>query len=138
MAELKTKENDASVEEFLNTIENEQKKKDCLDIVKLMTEATKMPAKMWGGAIIGFGSYHYKYDSGHEGEMCKVGFSPRKSSITMYIGASAERYNDVLPKLGKHKLSGSCLHLNKLADVDKEVLKKIIKGTYDQMTKTHG
>lgn len=137
MAELKTKENDASVEEFLNKIDNEQKRKDCFEMVKIMAEATKMPAKMWGGSIVGFGSYHYKYDSGHEGDSCKVGFSPRKANITIYSMGSGHN-TELLSQLGKHKISGSCLHLSKLADVDTKVLKKIVKGAYDAMTKKHG
>ncbi len=138
MAELKTKENDASVDEFLNSIENEQKRKDCFEIMKIMTVATKSPATMWGGSIVGFGSYHYKYDSGHEGDICKVGFSPRKANIVLYVGAGSERNKELLQQLGKHKVSGSCLHVNKLTDLDKDVLKKIVKGSFEDMTKKHG
>ena len=124
MADLKTKENANSVKDFLSSIENEQKRLDCFEVVKIMEEATGQKAKMWGTSIVGFGSYHYKYDSGHEGDMCKVGFSPRKANITLY-GMMCELQDvDVLKKLGKHKISGSCMHLNKLADVDKTILKK--------------
>lgn len=137
MAELKTKQNDESVSAFLNKIENAQKREDCLEIARMMTEATKQPAKMWGGSIVGFGSYHYKYDSGHEGDSCKVGFSPRKANIVLYIGANSEKNKDLLPKLGKHKVSGSCLHINKLADIDKGVLQTMIKETYKLMTEKY-
>jgi hypothetical protein len=137
MAELKTKENDASVEAFLEKIENAQKREDCYEVMKMMAAATRQSAKMWGGAIVGYGNYHYKYDSGHEGDMCKVGFSPRKANITFYVSAGVKKNGDLLPKLGKHKISGSCLHINKLADVDKTVLKKIVKDAYDEMTRQH-
>jgi len=136
MAELKTKQNNLSVEDFLNKIENTQKKEDCFEIMRVMQEATKQPPKMWGGAIVGFGNYHYKYESGHEGDMCKVGFSPRKASTVLYI--SCDDNKELLPKLGKHKVSGSCLHLNKLADVDKAVLKKMVKTAYDHKTTVYG
>lgn len=138
MAELKTKENRASVKDFLNTIENEEKRADCFEIVKMMEESTGQKAKMWGGAIVGFGSYHYKYDSGHEGDMCKSGFSPRKANITLYISSGVEKNKNLLAKLGKHKVSGSCLHINKLADVDKTLLKKMMKDSYETMTKKYG
>src|ERR1700721_2550403 len=99
MAELKTKQNNESVEDFLNKIENVQKREDCIELAKIMSEITKQPAKMWGGAIIGFGSYHYKYDSGHEGDSCKVGFSPRKQNIALYaMSGGAEQYAGLLKK----------------------------------------
>ncbi len=138
MAELKTKENSASVKDFLNAIENEQKRADCLGVQKVMEEATGQKAKMWGTSIVGFGSYHYKYDSGHEGDMCKVGFSPRKANITLYISMGTKTDPELLKKLGKHKVSGSCLHINKLADIDKVILKKMVKDAYDGMTKQYG
>lgn len=138
MAELKTKENKASVKDFLNAIENGQKRADCFGVQKVMEEATGQKAKMWGSSIVGFGSYHYKYDSGHEGDMCKVGFSPRKANITLYISMGTKADPELLKKLGKHKVSGSCLHINKLADIDKVILKKMVKDAYDGMTKQYG
>ncbi|MCD6011534.1 MAG: hypothetical protein K0Q79_1396 [Flavipsychrobacter sp.] len=138
MAELKTKENKASVKDFLNTIENEQKRADCFEVLKIMEDATGQKGHMWGGAIVGFGRYHYKYDSGHEGDSCKVGFSPRKANITFYIMMGSKTEAEQLKKLGKHKVSGSCLHINKLADVDKAILKKMVKDAYDAMTKQYG
>ncbi len=103
-----------------------------------MEAATGQKGHMWGAAIVGFGSYHYKYESGHEGDTCKVGFSPRKANITLYVMMGAKADTDMLKKLGKHKVSGSCLHINKLADVDSAILKKLVKEAYDGMTKKYG
>lgn len=138
MAELKTKENKASVKDFLNAIDNEQKRTDCFEVLKIMEAATGQKGHMWGTAIVGFGRYHYKYESGHEGDMCKVGFSPRKANITLYVMMGPKADADMLKKLGKHKVSGSCLHINKLADVDTAILKKLVKEAYDGMTKKYG
>ncbi len=138
MAELKTKKNDESVDGFLNKIEQVQKREDCFEVLKIMQEATGQQPKMWGTAIVGFGAYHYKYESGHEGDMCKVGFSPRKANITLYIMMGGATKPELLQQLGKHKVSGSCLHINKMADIDKAVLKKIVKDTYNAMTKKYG
>jgi hypothetical protein len=136
MAELKTKQNEESVSDFLNKIENEQKRKDSFELMRLMAEETGQPAKMWGGSIIGYGTYHYKYDSGHEGDSCKVGFSPRKANLTLYI--LKEENRNLLPQLGKHKVSGSCLHINKLSDIDTAVLSKMLKSSFDYMTSQYG
>ena len=126
MAELKTKVNDSSVEAFLNKVADEQKRKDCYEIMAMMADITKEPAKMWGTAIVGCGKYHYKYESGHEGDMCLAGFSPRKANIVVYLmpGFSNEA---LMQKLGKHKSSVSCLYIKKLADIDNAVLKALIK-----------
>ena len=135
MAELKTKVNDSSVNAFLDKVEDEQKRKDCYEIIAMMADITKEPAKMWGTAIIGCGKYHYKYDSGHEGDMCLVGFSPRKANITIYISGG---FNETLmKKLGKHKTKGGCLHINKLADIDKPTLKTLIKGSVAHIRKMY-
>ena len=126
MAELKTKLNDASVEDFLNNVENEQKRKDSFEIIKMMQQATKKEPKMWGPAIIGFGSYHYKYESGREGDMPIIGFSPRKQSLTLYVGLGDDSENPLLKKLGKYTTSKVCLYIKKLADVDRTVLQELI------------
>ena len=127
MAELKTKLNDASVEDFLNKVEDDQKRKDSFEIIKMMQQATKEEPKMWGPAIIGFGSYHYKYESGREGDMPIIGFSPRKQSLTLYVGlGDDDSENPLLKKLGKHTTSKVCLYIKKLADVDRTVLQKLI------------
>ncbi|MEP7168586.1 MAG: DUF1801 domain-containing protein [Bacteroidota bacterium] len=133
MAELKTKLNDASVEDFLNTIADEKKRKDCLEIVKLMQSVTKAKAKMWGNAIIGFGNHLLKYESGRELDWFYVGFSPRKQNIVLYLNAGNAKNKERLKQLGKHKLSGSCLHINKLEDINTFVLKEMIKATVDNL-----
>ena len=126
MAELKTNKNDASVEDFLNTIKDEQIRADCFEISTLMSQVTKAEPKMWGSSIIGFGQYHYKYASGRENDWMLVGFSPRKQNITLYIMAGFDRYDELLAKLGKFTTGKSCLYIKKLADVDKKVLKKLV------------
>ena len=126
MYELKTKQTDDSVTKFLNTVEDEVKRNDCFEIVELMKEATKEPPKMWGTSIIGFGKYHYKYDSGHEGDMCVIGLSPRKQNIALYIPGGIHKYDDLLEKLGKHKTGKGCLYINNLQKVNVGVLKEII------------
>ena len=135
MAELKTKVNDASIEDFLNKVEDEQKRKDSFEIIKMMQQATKEEPKMWGPAIIGFGSYHYKYESGREGDMPIIGFSPRKQNLTLYVGlGDDDSENPLLKKLGKHTTSKVCLYIKKLADVDRTVLQKLIN---ESAKKTH-
>ncbi len=124
MAELKTKKTEASVDDFLNFIEDEQKRKDCFEIAKMMEKATKQKPKMWGPSIVGFGEYHYIYASGHEGDMCRIGFSPRKQNITLYIMQVVD--SPLFKKLGKFKTSKACLYIKKLADVDTKVLQELI------------
>jgi hypothetical protein len=128
MAEMKTKENNENVEKFLNTVEDISKRKDCFEIAELMKKASDFEPKMWGNAIVGFGRYHYKYESGREGDMCLIGFSPRKKNITMYIMAGIDSQRDLLDKLGKHKTSKGCLYINKLSDIDKNILTKLMKN----------
>ncbi len=137
MAEIKTKQTDENVTKFLNTVADETKRKDCFEIIEMMRQITNLPPKMWGPSIIGFGSYHYKYESGHEGDMCIIGFSPRKQNITLYVKATAEGTNALLEKLGKHKTGKGCLYVNKLSDVNADVLKKIIKAGFDHMKAKH-
>jgi hypothetical protein len=124
--ELKTKVNDASVEGFLNSVADEQKRKDCFEILRLMEQVTKEEPKMWGSSIVGFGSYHYKGASGREGDWLLTGFSPRKENLTLYIMGGFDLHQDLLKKLGKHKTSVGCLYIKKLDDVDKEVLKELV------------
>jgi Domain of unknown function (DU1801) len=130
--EVKTIENDASVEDFLNAQEDVQKIKDSFELVKIMHEVTLRPPKMWGGAIVGFGSYHYKYESGREGDSLRVGFSPRKDALALYIGAISDSNKDIIGNLGKFKSSKSCIYLKKLSDVDISVLKELIKRCFDK------
>ena len=126
MAEVKTKPNEASVEAFLNAVENEQKRADSFKLVKIMEEITGEQGKMWGPSIVGFGSYHYVYDSGHSGDAMLTGFSPRKQALTIYIMAGNARFAKDLESLGKHKIGKSCLYVKKLADIDEKILRKMI------------
>jgi hypothetical protein len=127
MAELKTKKTEQSVEEFLNTVPDEQTRQDCFAIVKLMQKATKAKPKMWGPSIVGFGDYHYKYESGRENDWFLVGFSPRKQNLTLYIMAGFARYDELMQKLGKYKTGKSCLYIKRLADIDQKVLKELVE-----------
>ena len=132
MAELKTKKNDASVIDFINAVEHEGKRKDAFEILEMMKEITGDSAKMWGPSIIGFGDLRYKYASGREGDWMRVGFSPRKAKISLYIsGCDISMHEDSLKRLGKHKTGKGCLYINKLSDVDKNVLKEMIKDGYE-------
>ena len=133
MAEIKTKKTDENFAKFLNTIQDDTKRKDCFAIAEMMKNVSKYEPKMWGTAIVGFGSYHYKYESGHEGDMCMIGFSPRKQNITLYVSGGINNHPELLEKLGKHKTGKGCLYINKLSDVDIELLKEIIKAAYSHM-----
>ncbi len=126
MAELKTKPNEQSVEAFLNSVEDEKKRQDCLTILEIMKQITKAAPQMWGTSMVGFGTYHYKYESGREGDWFVAGFSPRKQNLTLYIMAGFSRYDELLSKLGKFKTGKSCLYINKIADVDLPTLKELI------------
>ena len=137
-AKNKTVENDGSVDDFLNNVKDETKKADSLKIKTLMEEISGETAKMWGGSIVGFGNYHYKYDSGREGDFMKIGFSPRAQNLTLYIMPGFERYEELMSKLGKHKTGKSCLYVKKLADVDEAVLKELMTASYGYMTEKYG
>ena len=134
-AELKTKVNDVSVEGFLNSVADEQKREDCFEILKLMKQVTKETPKMWGTSIVGSGSYHYKGASGREGDWMLTGFSPRKQNLTLYLMSGFDAHKDLLKKLGKYKTSVGCLYINKLADVDKKVLKELVAASVKTMKK---
>lgn len=132
--DVKTKVNDTSVAGFLNSVTDEQKRKDSFEILKIMKQITKEEPKMWGSSIVGFGSYHYKGASGREGDWLLTGFSPRKQSLTLYLMGGFNAHTDLLKKLGKHKTSVGCLYIKKLEDVDVKVLKELIKKSM-QVTK---
>lgn len=136
-AKNKTTESEGSVADFLNSIADETKKADCLKVKAIMEEVSGKSAKMWGKSIVGFGNYHYKYESGREGDFMKVGFSPRAQNMTLYIIAGFERYENLMSKLGKHKIGKSCLYVKKLADIDEEVLKELITESYAYMTEKY-
>ena len=127
MAELKTKKTNASVEKFLNSVADEQRRKDCFQLVEIMKTATKSEPAMWGTSIVGFGRHQYKYTSGRALEWFQVGFSPRKQDLTLYIVPGVERYPELMKKLGKHKTGRSCLYIKKLEDVDLPTLEQLIK-----------
>ena len=133
MAELKTKPNKLSVEKFLNSIKDEQKRKDSFQVLEMMKKITKEEPIMWGTSIVGFGKYHYKYASGREGDWFLTGFSPRKQNLTLYIMSGFKRYNELMKKLGKHKTGSSCLYINKLDDIDLKVLKVLISESVKYM-----
>ena len=136
MSELKTKKNKASVEGFLKSLENEKRREDSFVVLNLMKEATGEEPTMWGTSIVGFGSYHYKYASGREGDWMKVGFSPRKKNMTLYIMDGFGSYDSLLQKLGKYKTGKSCLYINKLEDVDQAILKELVKQSVETMSRT--
>jgi hypothetical protein len=131
MYEPKLKETDNSVIEFIEGVENEKKKADAYQLLRIFEEVTGFEAKMWGPSIIGFGSYHYKYASGHEGDAPLVGFSPRKAKISLYLSYESEERERLLESFGKHTKSKACIYVNKLADIDTNVLKDLIKLTVE-------
>jgi len=137
MADVKTKETDASVEAYLNQVEDEKKREESFQILELMREVTGEEPKMWGDSMVGFGSYHYRYESGREGDMFLAGFAPRKRNFSLYIMAGFEEYDDLLERLGKHKTGKSCLYVNKLADVDLQVLRELVRASVEHMRETH-
>ena len=138
MSEPKTKPNKESVSQFINGIENERRKSDSKIVLKMYKKLIKDKPKIWGENIVGFGSYHYQYKSGCEGDWMKGGFSPRKSYISIYIMEGFNEHTVLLEQLGKHKKGKSCLNINKLADVDLEVLETLIGRSYEYMTKKYG
>lgn len=130
MAENKTVPTDASVEEFIAGVEHSGRRSDATELTALMKKATGQDPVMWGPSIIGFGHYRYRYDSGREGEMPTVGFSPRKSNLALYLMAKPSDYEARLKTLGKHKSGASCLYLNRLDDVDRDALEKLIADSW--------
>jgi hypothetical protein len=137
MAELKTKRTDASVTDYLNKIENDQVRQDCWAILEIMQDATKAKPLMWGDSIVGFGTYHYVYASGREGDWPLIGFSPRKQNITLYIISGFEQYEELLVGLGKHTRAKSCLYIKRLSDIHLPTLKKLIQASVDHMIATY-
>lgn len=138
MSTLKTRVNDASVEDFINSVEDETKKNDSFVLLKMHTKITGEKAKMWGSSIIGFGQYHYKSKrSTQEGDWPLAAFSPRKQNLTLYFMPGFDSYTELLSKLGKHKTSKGCLYINKLSDVDQTVLEKLIAKSYKDAQKAY-
>jgi len=137
MAEAKTKPTEVSVESFLDKLSDENVRNDCYSIIQMMEGITGEKAQMWGTAIIGSGSYHFKYDTGREGDICLVGFSPRKANITLYVLPGSPNQTELLSKLGKYKTGKSCLYIKSLADVDTTILKKLMADSAEFLKQKH-
>jgi hypothetical protein len=137
MAELKTKQNNASVAAFLNEVADKTKRADCKVIARMMREATGKRAKMWGTSIVGFDSYDYTYESGRSGTWPICGFSPRAQNISIYIMPGFGKFKNILAKLGKHKVAKSCLYIKKLDDVDEAVLSNLITASVKEMRRIY-
>lgn len=137
MVELKNKETRASVRAFLKDLDNKEKYQDCLEILKIMENVSGKKAKMWGTSMIGFGRYHYKYKSGHEGDWFVTGFSPRKQNLVIYIMPGFSKYQTLMSKLGKYKTGKSCLYIKRLEDINIKVLKQLIARSIKDMQKMY-
>jgi Domain of unknown function (DU1801) len=133
----KTKETDNSVIEFIENVENPKKREDAYKLIDIFTETTGYEAKMWGPSIIGFGSYHYKYESGHEGDAPLVGFSPRKAKISLYFAPGETKREEFLKDFGKHTTGKGCVYINKVADIDITVLKELIIQSVEFLQKKY-
>ena len=133
MGELKTKPNDASVEAFIMQVDDPKKREDSFAVIKLMQKITGAEPKMWGGSIVGFGTYHYVYATGNSGDWPVVGFSPRKQNLTLYIMAGFSKYEALMETLGKYKTGKSCLYVKRLSDIDLEVLETLITESVEYM-----
>jgi hypothetical protein len=137
MAKNKTIETNDSVVGFLKKIKEEQKRKDFSAIIDLISKNTGLEPKMWGTSIVGFGSYHYKYESGREGDAPLAGIAARANAITFYLGSEFDKKEELLSKFGKHKISGGCIHIQKLADIDPGILIKMVKNSIARRKKEH-
>lgn len=135
MADLKTRKNDADVEAFLDVIENAKRREDCRAVVELMANVTGEPPAMWGASIIGFGSYHYRYASGRQGDWMATGVSPRKRSLTVYIMTGFARHEELMQKLGRYTTGRSCLYIKKLEDVNLDVLRELVRESFAHVSR---
>ncbi|UCC24117.1 MAG: DUF1801 domain-containing protein [Gemmatimonadales bacterium] len=138
MAEPKTKQHDGSVEAFLETVEDRKRVEDCRVVMEMMERVTGEEPAMWGPSIIGFGSYHYVYASGREGDWPLTGVSPRKQSLSLYVMAGFDRYEELMARLGKHRTGKSCLYVNRLEDVDLDVLEELVRLSVEHMRSRYG
>ena len=138
MTEVKTKVSNASVKIFLEKVKNSQRREDTRTVLRMMQRITHKQPKLWGPSIIGFDKYRYQYASGHSGDICIIGLSPRSQALTLYVMSDFAGYADLLKKLGKHKRSKACLYINKLEDVDLAILEKIIHGSYSYAKHMYG
>jgi hypothetical protein len=137
MAKNKTTETSVSVEDFINAVKDEIKRTDSFSLIELLKKQTAFEPIMWGPSIVGFGRYHYRYESGHEGESPLVGFSPRAAAITLYLSAEFEKREALLEKLGKYKTDKGCIYVKKLADINLEILQKMIANHIEYIEKTY-
>ena len=137
MSALKTRQNEGNVIAFLNAVEEKQKREDSLALLDIMKEASGEEPKMWGPSIVGFGKYHYKYESGREGNWFLTGFSPRKQKMSVYIVPGFERFNDLIARLGKYSTGKSCLYFKKLTDIDCDILSQLIRESVEYMKKKY-
>jgi hypothetical protein len=137
MAELKTRQTAASVDDFLRQIAGEERREDCRALVRLMSRVTGEPPRMWGPGMVGFGRYHYKYASGREGDWFLTGFAPRKLDLTLYIMAGFDRYGSLMARLGKHRTGKSCLYVKRLSDLDSDVLDELVTASVEHVRHTY-
>jgi hypothetical protein len=133
MAETKTRPTPQSVEEFIAAVEHPGRREDATALVALMEAETGEKATMWGSSIVGFGRYHYRYDSGHEGDACLVGFSPRKANLVLYVAAEEAQRADMLRRLGKHRSGAGCVYVNRLSDVDEAVVREMTRTSVETL-----
>jgi|SRR5690606_21370534 len=138
MAKNKTTETENSVIDFINTVENQQKRADSYKLLELMRDVSGYEPKMWGPRIIGFGSYHYKYASGHEGDAPLIGFSPRKAAISLYVFTGLDQHRHLLNDLGKYKAGKACIYIKKLSDINEQQLVKLIHETIAYLKSKYG
>lgn len=137
MAELKTQPSEQDIDTFLAAVEDEKRREDCRTVVALMAEVTGEAPRLWGGSMIGFGSYHYVYDSGREGDWFLTGVSPRKQSLTLYILPGHERYPDLMERLGRCRTGKSCIYVKSLEDIDTEVLRELVERSVRHLRETY-
>ncbi len=138
MTENKTSATNAIVDAYIAAITDEQQRHDCGILIGVMSGVTHQSPQMWGSSIVGFGTYHYQYESGREGDMCITGFSPRKGSISIYLNASGPNQDQLLSKLGKHKMGKACLKFKRLAEIDGKVLQQLIADSVDEVKRRYG
>jgi hypothetical protein len=138
MSENKTKPTDESVRAHLDAVADDERRADCYRVLEIMQAATGEEPRMWGRGMVGFGSYHYRYESGREGDWFVTGFAPRKNDLTLYIMAGFDRYDELMARLGKHSTGKSCLYLKRLSDVDVDVLTELVSRSVAHMRSTYG
>lgn len=137
MSDLKTAPTEASVDQFLDGVADPSRRDDCRTLLEMMARVTGEPPRMWGASMVGFGSYHYRYASGREGDWLLTGFSPRKNDLPVYVMAGFDRYGDLMSRLGKHRTGKSCLYIKRLSDVSPDVLEELVRESVEHMRRTY-